>query len=861
MRVFRPLHAGYLAFALLSMLGVAQVTDAQSRKEVKPADAPTSDAQRIEEPWRPSPDKVSKAEAALSKLTPEQLALANALRILANRADDSAQAAPLNRLPKASALGSGEASLDAAPEYALRLAALLRAGLPAVDALVTETAGYLSSPRSAKAGRFGEVLLDLLVCDAICARDEREFATLQAKASTRAKEACALLTWTTKEPSSPPSAEQLRDLGCEALCRRYAARRGWAVNLPAGWSDVVESLCRRLRTKGRLWPEAVSFTEQDSTPAQSALWMGALLSMTRFETCMDVTKGSFAGTYTAACRAVSRSVSELRLAWANKMDLDGAALFALFPKEMEPDACKPLQGHLRGKSLSYFAAVDFKSAGLGVAAATGWLIEPTWNLPESMRELSVPATSLDDKQYLAQLSLNLLGFCGGIGPTEKCSVIGTPEEFNTWASALAVLDAHKTPRLQDKISRAISQAAIWLKEQQRPDGTFNGNYSARLGGHCLNMLALLDAEMPREDPCIQKALRALHNMETGRMAAGQIDGPVYSYAVALLLFQKYYEKEQMAAKVLEASDADDYKKATAKVWRGVRPEHRDMIAKMVAVLTKEDHSFGWSYLAPATQDGLSEDITGTAYRDNSNSQYAVMGLKSASLLGATFDRAILSGEAKRLIRCYKPDPACPAIRVRLTGENDERRTGTEASSTIVPGGWDYTSLKAAPALDDGTAKSVAASAMTAAGISSLVICRDELRLSGLLDAKLKGEIDLHIHGALHWVGRNFSHRYVRGQASMRIYAEGWGKYYDLYSIERAGVLSNVRKMADAEWYAEGATLLVETQQSNGAWPDIAGMKPTGENKGPNTVDHCFAILFLKRAVVPVTRRPVITHDD
>jgi len=39
------------------------------------------------------------------------------------------------------------------------------------------------------------------------------------------------------------------------------------------------------------------------------------------------------------------------------------------------------------------------------------------------------------------------------------------------------------------------------------------------------------------------------------------------------------------------------------------------------------------------------------------------------------------------------------------------------------------------------------------------------------------------------------------------------------------------------------------------------MKPTGENKGPNTVDHCFAILFLKRAVVPVTRRPVITHDD
>ncbi|MBP9890297.1 MAG: hypothetical protein KBG84_00200 [Planctomycetes bacterium] len=861
MRVIRSLHAGYLVIALLSILGAARVTDAQARKDIKPVEAPTSDAQRIEEPWRPSADKVSKAEAALSILTPEQLALANALRILTNRPDDSAQAAPLNRLSRASALGSGGASLVDAPEYALRLAALLRAGLPAVDALVAETASYLNSPRSAQAGRFSEVLLDLLVCDAVCAREEREFATLQAKASTRAKKACALLSWTSKEPSTAPSAEQLRNLACEALCRRYAAQRGWAVNLPTGWAEVVESLCKRLRSKGRVWPEAVSSTERDSTPAQSALWMGALLSMTRFESCMDVTKGSFAGSYTAACRAVTRSVTDTRQAWASGMDLDGAALFALFPKEMEPDSCKPLQSHLRRKALSYFAAVDFKSAGLGFAAATGWLTEPSWNLPESMRELYLPPSSLDDKQYLAQLSLNLLGYCGGIGPTEKCSVIGTPEDFNNWASALAVLDAHKTPRLQDKIAHAINLASNWLKEQQRPDGTFNGNYSARQGGHCLNMLALLDAGMSREDPCIQRALRALPNMDAGKLATGQLDGPVYSYAVELLFFQKYYEKEQVAAKVLEASNAEDYKKATAKVWRGVRPEHRDMIAKMVAVLTKEDHSFGWSYFAPATQDGASEDITGAAYRDNSNSQYAVMGLKSASLLGAPFDRAILAGEAKRLIRCYKPDLAYPAIRVRLTGENDERRTGTDGSATIVPGGWDYTSSKPAPASADSTPQPGTASAMTAAGISSLVICRDELRLSGLLDAKLKSEIDLHIHGALHWVGSKFSYRYVRGQSSMRIYAEGWGKYYDLYSIERAGVLSNVRKMADAEWYAEGATLLVETQQSNGAWPDIAGMKPTAQNMGPNTVDHCFAILFLKRAVVPVTRRPVITQED
>ena len=86
MKAFHPTNAAYLAFALLSIFGAAGVTDAQARKDVKPAETPTSDAQRIEEPWRPSADKVSKAEAALSKLTPEQPLLAQYWRSVAARA-------------------------------------------------------------------------------------------------------------------------------------------------------------------------------------------------------------------------------------------------------------------------------------------------------------------------------------------------------------------------------------------------------------------------------------------------------------------------------------------------------------------------------------------------------------------------------------------------------------------------------------------------------------------------------------------------------------------------------------------------------------------------------------------------------
>src|SRR5262249_24719249 len=65
--------------------------------------------------------------------------------------------------------------------------------------------------------------------------------------------------------------------------------------------------------------------------------------------------------------------------------------------------------------------------------------------------------------------------------------------------------------------------------------------------------------------------------------------------------------------------------------------------------------------------------------------------------------------------------------------------------------------------------------------------------------------------------------------------------YFLWSVERVGVLYNLREIDGKDWYAWGADLLVEAQGADGSWN--AGGYPGATRM----VDTCLALLFLKRA--------------
>jgi hypothetical protein len=62
-------------------------------------------------------------------------------------------------------------------------------------------------------------------------------------------------------------------------------------------------------------------------------------------------------------------------------------------------------------------------------------------------------------------------------------------------------------------------------------------------------------------------------------------------------------------------------------------------------------------------------------------------------------------------------------------------------------------------------------------------------------------------------------------------------YYDLYSVERAMMLGGVKRIGGRDWYHDGALYILWNQMNDGAWLDAS--------------DTCFALLFLKRAFVPV----------
>jgi hypothetical protein len=133
--------------------------------------------------------------------------------------------------------------------------------------------------------------------------------------------------------------------------------------------------------------------------------------------------------------------------------------------------------------------------------------------------------------------------------------------------------------------------------------------------------------------------------------------------------------------------------------------------------------------------------------------------------------------------------------------------------------------------------------MTAAAVSSLIICREQI---GLLRAREPAWAQDAVDRALAWLGTNFD---VTSNPSQHLEGEDSYHYAHLYAIERVGILSGRAEFGGKAWYARGAAYLLEEQDKSGRWRDDTCMKPE------DVLGSCFALLFLKRATFPpVTRR-------
>lgn len=321
---------------------------------------------------------------------------------------------------------------------------------------------------------------------------------------------------------------------------------------------------------------------------------------------------------------------------------------------------------------------------------------------------------------------------------------------------------------REEVERAIREGVRFLKQEQRGDGSWSDvDNDAHTGSTSLVTLALLTAGEPVNSVTIRRALGYLRNFGPDELKS--------TYAVSL----------QTMVFAAAEPERDQLKLVANVEWltrAQIRPNDRI------------NWPGSWTYSVIKNRNG-----------DNSNSQYALLGLHAANEVGIP----------------VRPDVWTLA---RSYWENCQHRDG----------GWAYTPDASSPV----------SGSMTSAGISSLIITGlkryqgqetlvgDEIHNCG------KGGLNVDLMRGIDWmanhfrVGENFGH------------GQQW-RYYYLYGMERAGRLTGRRFFGEHDWYREGAEKLVHDQDPlRGFWRGaIFEQDPV--------VATSFALLFLAKGRSPV----------
>ncbi|WP_165247492.1 DUF4159 domain-containing protein [Paludisphaera soli] len=324
----------------------------------------------------------------------------------------------------------------------------------------------------------------------------------------------------------------------------------------------------------------------------------------------------------------------------------------------------------------------------------------------------------------------------------------------------------------EEVEKAIRDGVRYLKSMQIAETGGWRDYQvggeARTGLTSLVALALLTAGEPADSPTIRKALDFLR-----RWSPEQLDS---TYAVALQTM------------VYAAADP---KTDVNRIIANVDWLERAQIRPSDAV----EWPGSWSY-----------NLGKRGLGDNSNSQYALLGLQAAAEVGVQ-----AKPEVWNLARAY--------------WESAQRGDG----------GWGYHHKQR----DSGSTGS-----MTAAGISSLVITglrrfqgAEEIHGENIQNCG-KGTLNRNLQRGIGWMASRFQvgQNINQGQA--------WRLYY-LYGVERAGRLGGLRFFGEHDWYREGAEALVHEQDKlGGFWKGAA-------NENDPLISTSFALLFLAKGRAPV----------
>lgn len=348
----------------------------------------------------------------------------------------------------------------------------------------------------------------------------------------------------------------------------------------------------------------------------------------------------------------------------------------------------------------------------------------------------------------------------------------------------------------------------------RGTGVYGGvgvAYPYAAGPSALCAFALLKAGVPPEDPTMRRVMSFLRVNHRS---------PGVTYEIATLLLA-----------VAEASGARRSPDFRAPALRGSRTKERSkppagspiprerwtwMCELAQRLLHFQAGSGGWRYYPNDFHSGGSADVSST--------QFALLALSTASRCGYDVPADVFRRAREFLVAQQQPDgPRTPrAIHWEGAGSDAiDRARGFPyiAKSRVL----EYQRVSGG---------------MTAAGLASLLLVREELAHEGRDERLEQAILD-----AFAWLGRYFT---VEVNPGYQPFLMGSYHYCHLYALERAGDLMGRELIAGRAWFAEGAKRLLRAQREDGAFPDETCMHPQ------DVLGTAFALLFLTRASKPIS---------
>ncbi len=389
-----------------------------------------------------------------------------------------------------------------------------------------------------------------------------------------------------------------------------------------------------------------------------------------------------------------------------------------------------------------------------------------------------------------------------------------------------------------RVKTAVNNGVEYLLDK------INGNWSSlpgdpyKEGVHVITLLTLLEMDhekTSRNSELIKKGMRKLYDKKNFKMPSKdhrnttrvlkETDGlpmkftHTYNVALAMMAMDAYYEKpsSKMSGFAQELVEGDN--PSGKKEHQPMRPEDRKWMVKAMKWLAKNQNEDGrWGY----GEDG--------GRGDNSNTQYGALGMYSALKSRMTAPPATLKDAIRGWLK-YQEKKG-PRVRMSMAGL-EEGSTGVMRQG--MARGWSYSSgehpddhNRAYDKLEDERI------AMTAGGVGSLQIYEQYLRKMNRLGGRVKQAVNRAINDGLAWMSHNWTLRNVN--------------YYELYALERAGMISQHGTIGGHKWYPEGAELILTRQKEDGSWSNR-------DEESRVIANVCFALLFLKRATSPIVTTP------